>query len=164
MMRLTWAPSFVWCCTFHRKMSPMAMCTRSRSLASMPAWVPLPLPWTPIMTYLRTSSGYRAIFADLRLAIGSTGLLLAQREHPLAQPAQLGVERFGDQRPVGGKQLGVDEADDVVALALGQQHAVHAAPGLLVADVALAHARPGQVHGQHQHASYRSPQVVDLVR
>jgi hypothetical protein len=117
------------------------------------------------MTYLRTSAGYRAILADLRLTIGSTGLLLlAECEHPLAQAAQLGIERFGDQRPVGGKQLGVDETDDVVALALGKQHAVHAAPGRLVADVALAHAWPGQVHGQHHHSPYRSPQVLDLVR
>src|SRR6478672_8741189 len=53
MMRRTCAPSLVWCCTCQRKMSPTLMCTRSRSAASMPAWVPLPLPWTPMMTYLR---------------------------------------------------------------------------------------------------------------
>src|SRR5262247_4020200 len=53
MMRRTWAPSLVCCCTCQRKMSPTLMCTRSRSAASMPAWVPLPLPWTPMMTYLR---------------------------------------------------------------------------------------------------------------
>src|SRR5215469_4688924 len=120
-------------------MSPTAICTRSRSSASMLDWVPLPLPWTPRMTYLRTSSGYRAIFGDLGRTIGSwldwgirsgrvflgggrlalAGLLFAEPEHPLAQPPQLGLERFGDQRPVGGEQLGVDEADDVVALALG---------------------------------------------
>src|ERR1700758_4863978 len=34
-------------------MSPTAMCTRSRSLASIALWVPLPLPWTPMITYLR---------------------------------------------------------------------------------------------------------------
>src|SRR5215469_10819395 len=54
MVRLTSAPRLGWCCTFQRKMSPTAMWTRSRSPASNPAWVPLPLPWTPIMTYLRT--------------------------------------------------------------------------------------------------------------
>src|SRR5438552_1830828 len=53
MMRRTWAPSLVCCCTCQRKMSPTPMCTRSRSAASRPAWVPLPLPWTPMMTYLR---------------------------------------------------------------------------------------------------------------
>src|SRR5690242_1060634 len=53
MMRRTWAPSLVCCWTCQRKMSPTLMCTRSRSAASRTAWVPLPLPWTPMMTYLR---------------------------------------------------------------------------------------------------------------
>src|SRR5215472_6289243 len=154
MMRRTWAPSLVCCCTCQRKISPTLMCTRSRPAASMPACVPLPLPWTPSMTYLRTTSGYRAILSDLGLTVGSRRGL-ADPEHPLAQPPQLGIERIGDQRPVGGKEAGVDEASDVVALALGQQHAVHAAPGRVVADVALTQARPRQVHGQHHHAPGR---------
>src|SRR5919199_2784260 len=53
MVRRTCAPSLVWFCTFHRKMSPTLMCTRSRSLQSSSLCVPLPLPWTPMMTYLR---------------------------------------------------------------------------------------------------------------
>jgi len=36
-----------------RKMSPTAMCSRSKSAASIFAWVPLPLPWMPMMTYFR---------------------------------------------------------------------------------------------------------------
>src|SRR5215469_15810308 len=132
-MRLTWAPSFVWCCTFHRKMSPTAICTRSRSSASILACVPLPLPWTPIMTYLRTRSGYSAVMTDLGAPLGrrpfrgagwggdppsrpglAGGLLLRpEREMPFALAAQLGLERAGDQRPVRRQQCGVDEADDV---------------------------------------------------
>src|SRR3954467_9802103 len=53
MVRRTWAPSLVWFCTCHRKMSPTLMCTMSRPPQSSPAWVPLPLPWTPMITYLR---------------------------------------------------------------------------------------------------------------
>src|SRR5437773_5577344 len=53
MSRRTCAASFVWCWTCHRKMSPTLMCTRSRSCAIMIAWVPLPLPWTPMITYFR---------------------------------------------------------------------------------------------------------------
>src|SRR5690349_13049163 len=34
-------------------MSPTLMCTRSRSSRSILAWVPLPLPCTPMITYLR---------------------------------------------------------------------------------------------------------------
>ena len=44
MTRRTCAPILVWFCTFHRKMSPTLMCTRSRSAASILACVPLPLP------------------------------------------------------------------------------------------------------------------------
>ena len=54
IVRLTWAPSLVWCWMFQRKMSPTLMWTRSRSVASILACVPLPLPWTPMITYLRT--------------------------------------------------------------------------------------------------------------
>jgi hypothetical protein len=34
IVRLTCAPSLVWCWTFHRKISPTAMCSRSKSPAS----------------------------------------------------------------------------------------------------------------------------------
>src|ERR1700730_14525566 len=53
MLRLTCAPSLVWCCTFHRKISPTAICSRSKPPASIFACVPLPLPWMPMMTYFR---------------------------------------------------------------------------------------------------------------
>ncbi len=54
MMRRTCAPSLVCCSMFQRKMSPTEMWTRSRSAASSLACVPLPLPWMPMITYLRT--------------------------------------------------------------------------------------------------------------
>ena len=63
MVRLTWAPSLVWCCTFQRKISPTLICTRSRSSASIVAWVPLPLPCTPMMTYLRMTQPWHAAAA-----------------------------------------------------------------------------------------------------
>src|SRR5262249_46393495 len=37
-------------------MSPTLMCTRLRSSASISLWVPLPLPWMPMITYLRMTS------------------------------------------------------------------------------------------------------------
>src|SRR3954447_177583 len=54
MVRRTWAPSLVWFCTCQRKMSPTLMWTMSRSAQSSSLWVPLPLPCTPMITYLRT--------------------------------------------------------------------------------------------------------------
>src|SRR6516164_9538617 len=58
MVRRTWAPILVWFCTFQRKMSPTPMWTRSRSAASIWLCVPLPLPCTPMITYLRMSSAW----------------------------------------------------------------------------------------------------------
>src|SRR5580698_3941277 len=58
MVRRTIAPILVWFCTFQRKMSPTLMCTRSRSDASSWLCVPLPLPCTPMITYLRMSSAW----------------------------------------------------------------------------------------------------------
>ena len=54
IVRFTWAPSLVWCWTFQRKMSPTLMCSRSRPSAISLAWVPLPLPWMPMMMNLWT--------------------------------------------------------------------------------------------------------------
>src|SRR6266540_2966982 len=51
IVRRIWAPSLVWFWTCQRKMSPTLMCTMSRSPQSIALWVPLPLPWTPIITY-----------------------------------------------------------------------------------------------------------------
>src|SRR5215212_4901169 len=53
MARRIWAPSFVWFCTCHRKMSPTLMWTMSRPAQSIALCVPLPLPCTPMITYLR---------------------------------------------------------------------------------------------------------------
>src|SRR5215472_6381691 len=90
MVRRTWAPSFVWCCTFHRKMSPTEMWTRSRSPASMVLWVPLPLPWTPMMTYFRMRVTVGACSAGLPDGLPDSGNDLlgppAQRSVPCAQP------------------------------------------------------------------------------
>src|SRR6476620_3536574 len=86
MTRRTWAPTLVCCCTCQRKMSPTLMCTRSRSAASRTAWVTLPLPWTPMMTYLRIApplhtrapalAGKSGVVAQDRLG-GAGGLLAA---------------------------------------------------------------------------------------
>src|SRR5580700_7180589 len=65
MMRRTCAPILVWFCTFQRKMSPTLMCTRSRSSASILACVPLPLPCTPMITYLRMSSAWHRVHATV---------------------------------------------------------------------------------------------------
>jgi hypothetical protein len=51
-MRRMRAASLVWLWMCQRKMSPTEMCTRSKSAASSLACVPLPQPWTPMMTYL----------------------------------------------------------------------------------------------------------------
>ena len=64
-MRRTCAPILVWFCTFQRKMSPTLMCTRSRSSASILACVPLPLPCTPMITYLRMSSAWHKTHATV---------------------------------------------------------------------------------------------------
>jgi hypothetical protein len=69
----------------------------------------------------------------------------------------------GDQRPVLRQQRRVEEPLDVIALALGEHDAVHAAPGGVVGDVELAHARPGQVPGQHDDAAGRAAQVLEPV-
>src|SRR5258708_13969973 len=50
------------------------------------------------------------------------------------------------------QQARIEEPRDVVVLALGQHDPVHASPGGSVGYVALAHARPGQVAGQHDDA------------
>src|SRR6476469_9019629 len=51
MVRRTCAPSLVWFWTCQRKMSPTAICVRSKSRASMAPCVPFPLPCTPMITY-----------------------------------------------------------------------------------------------------------------
>src|SRR4051795_11717439 len=58
IVRRTWAPILVWCWTCQRNVSPTLRWTRSRSAASWAACVPLPLPCTPMITYLRTSAAW----------------------------------------------------------------------------------------------------------
>src|SRR5258708_3002020 len=108
-------------------MSPTAMWTTSRSPPTNPPRLPFPLPWAPMMTSLRTWSGYRsrAVRSGSRAVrsgaldpgVGS-GLVGAERELLLAQPPQLQLEGSRDLGPVRFEQLGVDEPDDVVVLAL----------------------------------------------
>src|ERR1700730_5248876 len=83
MMRFTWAPSLVRCWTFHRKRSPTLMCSRFRSSASNFACVPLPLPWIPMMTYLRMQLPSDVAFRDPGLAVNwwsFVGAFLAGRQ------------------------------------------------------------------------------------
>src|SRR5712691_4461995 len=126
-----------------------------------------------MMTYFRTGSGYRsravrsrgrAIWGSVIWGRAVRRLFGAERELLLAQPPQLRLERVRDLRTVRLEQPGVDEPDDVVALALRQQHPVHAAPGPVVTDIALAHPGPGQVHREHDHSPGRPAQFADLGR
>src|SRR2546421_6209625 len=119
MIRRTWAPILVWCCTFQRKMSPTLMCTRSRSAASRLPCELLPLPGTPMMTYFRMQlpshtgpRGAGRVTHDRRLP--------APVQPALAAPADLGVERAGQHRPVLPQQPRVHEPRHVVAAALGE--------------------------------------------
>src|SRR5215472_5982526 len=87
-----------------------------------------------------------------------------QREPALAPAAQLGVERCPDDRPVFAQQPRVEESGHVVAPALAQHDAVHAAAGAVVGHVELSHARPRQVPGQHDHSLGRPAQVLQSLR
>src|SRR5215469_3648655 len=138
MIRRTCAPSLVCCCTCQRKMSPTLMCTRSRSALRMAACVPLPLPWTPMMTYLRIpppfhtegrpsagkgSSGWLAPVLDLPGVVervpgaapgGETDRPAARhRRCPVAGPGEHRADirpQRGDRGGVAGGGLAVPDA------------------------------------------------------
>src|ERR1035441_8439043 len=83
MTRRTCAPSLVWFCTFQRKTSPTLMWTRSRSAASSWLCVPLPLPCTPMITYLRMSSAWHTQ-GGVGAPLGHRGRALGRRVKALA--------------------------------------------------------------------------------
>src|SRR5258708_39789330 len=160
MVRRTWAPSLVWCCTFQRRISPTLMCTRSRSAASIALCVPLPLPCTPMMTYLRMPPAWNTAWACgypsvCGLSERLADILRAQREPALAPAAQLGIERGPDERPVLAQQPRVEEAGHVVAPALAQHDAVHAAAGALVGHAELPPTPPAQAPARDGHTPLR---------
>src|SRR5580658_11214719 len=111
MIRLTWAPILVWFCTFQRKMSPTAMCTRSKSAASIWLCVPFPLPCTPMITYLRMASAWHM-----------------QPKLPLAGPPHPAADQHAQLRPVVAQPHRVDEAGQVVLPALADHDAVQEQP------------------------------------
>src|SRR4051812_21222379 len=128
MVRRTWAPSLVWFCTFQRKMSPTPMWTRSRSAASSWLCVPLPLPCTPMITYLRMSSAWHT-----------------QAETALAGPAHPAAEQPSQLRPVVAQPLRVEETRHVVPPSLADHDAVQQQPRVLPGHVELAELVPAQV-------------------
>src|SRR5690242_10528275 len=140
-------------------MSPTLICTRSRSVASSVACVPLPLPCTPMITYFRMTPAWHAT----RGASPPAPLqgLRHQRETALAPAAQPRVEPAAQHRPVLAEQARVQEPGHVVAAALRQHDAVQAAPELLVGQVELAGPRPGEVPGQPDDAAGRPAQLLD---
>src|SRR6476660_7643386 len=121
MVRRTWAPILVWFCTFQRKMSPTPMWTRSRSAASSWLCVPLPLPCTPMITYLRMSSAWHT-----------------QAEPALAGSPHPAAEQVPQLRPVVAQPLGVEEAGHVVPPSLADHDAVQQQAGIGPGHVELA--------------------------
>src|SRR6516165_8148184 len=128
MIRRTCAPILVWFCTFQRKMSPTLMCTRPRSAASMWLWVPLPLPCTPMITYLRMSSawhtGLRPGSRLGRSAYPSVTVGRWQAELALPCAPRLAVDKLAQLRPVVAQPVRVDEAGQVVRPAFVDHDAV----------------------------------------
>src|SRR5262245_45720376 len=85
-MRFTRAPSLVWCWMSQRKMSPTLMCTRLKSSFSILACVPLPLPCTPMITYLRITPPLERLLKPLDQALhdlhAGEALVVAGHDHP----------------------------------------------------------------------------------
>src|SRR5580704_14108925 len=140
MVRRTTAPTLVWFCTFQRKMSPTLMCTMPRSAASSWLCVPLPLPCTPMITYLRMSTAWH-------MRSGSCSVMGRgpQAELALAGPPYRAAEQRAQLRPVVVQPPRVDEPGQVVPPALAEHDVVQQQPGLLQGDVELAQAVPGPV-------------------
>src|SRR5580704_19061394 len=132
MMRRTCAPILVWFCTFQRKMSPTLMCTRSRSSASILACVPLPLPCTPMITYLRMSSAWHETHATVA---GGQPFIGRRRIWPrlpprpgrnLGRPGEVraaGIDIDRDRVRLGGIEVpGRDEPGPSVAQRQQERH------------------------------------------
>src|SRR5579863_10020388 len=170
MTRRTCAPILVWFCTFQRKMSPTLMCTRSRSAASIWLCVPLPLPWTPIMTYLRIPSAWHMRTPRTRSGRLSPGPAAAGRVRPrrgraqpelaLAGAPRPAAEQHAQLRPVFGQPARVEEPGHVPRPSLAEQDAVQLEPGPLAGHVELAHPTPGQVDREHHDPLPRAVQVL----
>src|SRR5579859_7928630 len=166
MVRRTSAPSLVWFCTFQRKISPTLMWTMSRSAASNWLCVPLPLPCTPMITYLRMSSawhtkrgsGARGHFQRSR-CLASTG----QPQPALAGPPHPAAEQVPELRPVVAQPLGVEEAGHVVPPSLADHDAVQQQPGIGPGHVELAELVPAQVHRQDDRPLPGAVQVLEPV-
>src|SRR5437773_3143055 len=156
MVRRTWAPSLVWFCTFQRNVSPTPMWTGSRSAASIWLCVPLPLPCTPMITYLRMSSAWHT-----ERGVAARG---GQAELALAGPPHPAADQQPELRPVLTQPFGVEEAGHVVPAALADHDAVQQQPGLVPGHVELAELVPAQVHGQHDGALPRPVQNIEAVR
>src|SRR5579859_6875790 len=159
MVRRTNAPILVWLCTFQRKMSPTLMCTMSRSAASSWLCVPLPLPCTPMITYLRISTALHTGFWSCSVMDGGPQAQLA-----LAGPPHRAAEQRAQLRPVVVQAPRVDEPGQVVPPALAEHDAVQQQPGPLHGHVELAQPVPGQVDGQHDHPLPWTVQVIEPVR
>src|SRR6266568_1435679 len=157
MIRRTWAPILVWFCTCHRKMSPTLMCTRSKPAASNWPWVLLPLPWTPMMTYLRMPPPWHTALVAAPRGHDCPGLP-SQPEPPLAASADLRFEGGAEQRPVLLKQPWVDEAGHVIAAPPREHDAVEAAPQPVIGEIELAQPRPGKMARQ-DHDSLPGPRL-----
>src|SRR6266487_5724010 len=89
--------------------------------------------------------------------------LTAAVQPALAAPADLGVERVAQHRPVLPQQPRVHEPRHVVAAALGEHDPVQAAPVPVIGHVKLAQARRAQVPGQHDHPLLGPVQVVQAL-
>src|SRR5947207_12804404 len=134
MVRRTWAPILVWFCTFQRKISPTPIWTRSRSAASSWLCVPLPLPCTPMITYLRMSSAWHT-----ERGVAARG---GQAELALAVPPHPAADQQPELRPVLAQPFGVEESGHVVATAPADHDAVQQQPVLGPGHVELAELVP----------------------
>src|SRR5579872_6598554 len=162
MVRRTSAPILVWFCTFQRKMSPTLMWMMSRSAASSWLCVPLPLPCTPMITYLRMSTAWHMRSGSCPV-MGRPVIGRAQAELALAGPPYRAAEQRAQLRPVVAQPPRVDEPGQVVPPALAEHDVVQQQPGLLQGDVELAQAVPGQVDRQHDHSLPGPVQVIEPV-
>src|SRR6516162_3712799 len=127
-------------------MSPTLMCARSRSAASSWPCVPLPLPCTPMITYLRMSTAWHIGPGHSRLGRPVSGC--AEAELALAGPPHRAAEQQAQLGPVVAQPPRVDEAGQVVPPALAEHDAVQKQPGPFGGDVELAQPVPGQVDRQ----------------
>src|ERR1700689_657828 len=143
-------------------MSPTLMCTMSRSAASSSLCVPLPLPCTPMITYLRMSTAWHTARGGTRLGLDHGRQ--AEAELALTGPPHRPADQRAQLRPVVAQPPRVDEPGQVVPPALAEHDAVQQQPGLLQGDAELAQSVPGQVDRQHDPSPPGSVQVIEPIR